>query len=121
MSSNTSLSVPSVPSSERPGIPGTLIVKATGRPLIVVGGIGEHLVGTVEVNVGGVGLGSTDEQNVGIIGGHAREMQTLVVEATMDNVLATLAKLGVPFATARRIIEELEDAGNIPYEVTWVE
>lgn len=103
------------------GVPGGLILKTRGRPLIAVAGVGEPLVGTIEINVDGVGLGSTDERNVGIISGRRGQMQTVTVEATMDNVLATFANLGVPFSSVRKVIEQLEDAGNIPYEVTWVE
>jgi hypothetical protein len=98
-----------------------LIIKTGGRPLVAVCGVGTPLVGTIEAVVDDVGLGSTDEENVGIFKGLGPQAQQLVVEATMDNILATFAQFGVSFDTARRVIVSLEDAGNIPYKVIWID
>ncbi len=103
------------------GVDPGLVVRSQGRQLIAVTGIGTMLEGTVEVRVGNIGIGSTDETHVGIASGLTDTPESVVVEATMDNVLATLAKYDAPFDTVRKIIEAMEDARNIPYKVTWVE
>ena len=103
------------------GVDAGLIVKTSGRPLIAVTGIGTPLAGTIEAVVGDVALGSTDENHVGVFKGIGPEGNQVVVEATMDNILATFANFNVPFETARRILVTLEDAGNMPYRVTWID
>lgn len=103
------------------GVEAGLIVKSTGRPRIVVAGIGTPLKGTVEVRVDAIGLGSTDATHIGVISAGATQPQTQVVEATVDDVIAALAMYGASFSEMRRIIVALEDAGNIPYEVTWID
>jgi len=103
------------------GVDPGLIVKSTGRPRIVVAGIGTPLKGTVEMRVDAIGLGSTDATHIGVISAGATQPQTQVVEATVDDVIAALAMYEASFSQVRRIIAALEDAGNIPYEVTWID
>ncbi|MHC4712613.1 MAG: flagellar basal body P-ring protein FlgI [Planctomycetota bacterium] len=98
-----------------------LIVRSRGRPLIAVTGVDTRLEGTIGVRIGEVGIGSTDETHVGIMSGLAVTPESVVVEATMANILATLAKYNVPFETVKNVIAAMEDAGNVPYEVTWVD
>ncbi len=98
-----------------------LIVRSAGRPLVAVTGVGTMLEGTIEVRVNDVGIGSTDETHVGIMSGLAVMPESVVVEATMDNILATLAKYNVPFEAVKKVIAAMEDGGNIPYKVTWVD
>ena len=104
-----------------PGTPAGLIVKSSGRPLVVVTGPGTALKGTVAVNVAGVGIGSTDEGQVGIVAGEGPTAETLTVDATTDNILAVLARWNPPFDSVKKVLQALEDAGNLPYKATWLD
>jgi hypothetical protein len=104
-----------------PGAPGGLIVRTTGRPLVVVVGLDAPLKGTVGINLPGVGIGSVDETRVGVIIGQGAESQSIEVDATADDLLTFLALSGQPFDTVRRVIQALEDGGNLPYKITWVD
>ena len=104
-----------------PGTPGGLLVKTTGRPMIVVTGLGTRLTGSVAIHVAGIGIGSIDDEHVGIVTGEAPEIASMEVEASVDSILAALARINPPFDTARKVIQTLEDSGNIPYKITWLD
>ena len=103
------------------GVAPALIVQSTGRPKVVITGIGTPLEGTVEVRVDAIGLGSTDATHVGVISARGAEPQEQIVMATVDNIIAVLVMYEASFSEMRRIIAALEDAGNIPYKITWID
>ena len=79
------------------------------------------LQGTVELRLDGIGIGSTDSDHVGIITSLGSVAETITVKATAYDILAALARHNPPFEAVRKVITALEDAGNLPYKVTWME
>ncbi|MCD6404410.1 MAG: hypothetical protein J7M19_01130, partial [Planctomycetes bacterium] len=104
-----------------PGVDATLIVSSSGRPVIAVTGSPMPLQGTVELRLDGIGIGSTDSDHVGIITSLGSVAETITVKATAYDILAALARHNPPFEAVRKVITALEDAGNLPYKVTWME
>jgi hypothetical protein len=103
------------------GVSPGLVVKPGGRPMVAVLGVGAAFVGQVAVNIGNVGIASTDQTHVAVISGLSGQPEQVVVDATMDNVLGAMARYNVPFDTVRRVITALEDAGNVPYKISWID
>jgi len=103
-----------------PGGSSGLLVKESGRPMVVISGSGSRLKGTVEMTVAGVGLGSVDDSHVGIVAGSGARAQAITVNATVDDVLTAIAHAGPPFDTMKKIIAGLEDRGNLPQKVIWL-
>lgn len=95
-----------------------LIVKSTGRAMIVVTGIGTALKGDVLLRLDTIVVVSGDDDTILVITGPAK---TTTVAASVDNLLAVLTRENVPFATLKKAIAALEDAGNIPYKITWMD
>jgi hypothetical protein len=105
-------------------VPGTepgLIVKSTGRPMVVVASPGTLLKPPIEIAMPGLAIGSVDDRNVAITTGTGPDIETVQVEATADNILAVLGRFNPPFDTVRKVIEALEDARNIPYKVRYLD
>ena len=104
-----------------PGSKGGLIVKSSGRPMVVVTGPGTFLTGSVAINADGIGIGSVDASTVAVVAGQGAQAETITIAATTDNLLTLLAKYNPSFETIKKVIVALEDGGNLPYKVTWLD
>jgi nucleoid-associated protein YgaU len=104
-----------------PGAEPGILVKSTGRPMVVIAAPGTPLKGPIAITMPDIGIGSVDDRNVAITTGEGPNAQTIQVEATADNILAILAQSNPPFAVIRKTITALEDARNTPYKVRYLD
>ncbi len=104
-----------------PGAKPGMLVDASGRPMVAVGGVGVPIEGKVEISAPGVGLGSVNDSQIGVITGKGASAQTSVVDATVENVVAAVAGTNPTFDSFRRLLEQLETRGNLPYKIAWLE
>ena len=104
-----------------PGAEPGMLVKSSGRPMVIIVAPGTPLKGSIAITMPNIGIGSVDERNVAITTGEGPGAQTIQVEATADNILAVLAQSNPPFEVIRKTITALEDARNIPYKVRYLD
>lgn len=103
------------------GVEPGLVVLPSGRPTVAIGGLGTKLTGTIEIQMDRFGIGSIDEDQLGVVVGEGADSTTHTVDATIENLLVTVGRYNPSFEVIRKIIEQVEDAGNLPYGVTWLE
>ena len=101
----------------RPGI----IVDASARPLVVVAGVSVPLEGTIEIRLTKVALGSVDAGRVGVVIGAGAAADMTAVDATVENVISAVVRTDPSYEDFERLLRQLEDKGNLPYKITWLQ